>query len=70
MDGPNVAYTKQNFEGGKFSYRQVELVVDKLRERGGRILVVLPFAYTMRRIPNSINGEFELLTEDDEVSEQ
>jgi len=33
VDGANVAYHRQNFVGGKFSYRQIELVVKKLEKK-------------------------------------
>lgn len=33
---------------------QLEAVVNKLRERGDRVLVILPFCYTQKAIPNSI----------------
>ena len=33
VDGANVAYHRQNFVGGKFSYRQIELVVEELEKK-------------------------------------
>jgi pentatricopeptide repeat protein len=53
VDGANVAYNGQNFDTGKFSYRQIELVVDKLKERGERILVLIPYPYAQKIVPNS-----------------
>ena len=54
IDGANVAYNHQNFEEGKFSYRQIELVVDKVLARGdGKVLVLLPYSYAQKIVPNS-----------------
>ena len=33
VDAPNVAYARQNFEGGCFSFEQIELLVQKLQVR-------------------------------------
>jgi len=55
VDAANVAYNNQNFETGKFSYQQIELVVNKLKERSKNILVIIPNAYASQTtIPNSI----------------
>ena len=73
IDGANVAYYHQNFEGGKFSYRQIEIVIDNLLARkDGKVLVLLPSAYSKRFIPNSSNGakskhRRNLKSADDEV---
>ena len=57
IDGANVAYHHQNFEGGAFSFRQIELVVDKMLARGdGKVLVLLPTVYVKKHIPNSSNS--------------
>jgi hypothetical protein len=49
VDGANVAYHHQNFSHGKFSYRQIEVLVEKLEKRGdGKVLVILPFTYATR----------------------
>ena len=86
VDGANVAYHRQNFEGGKFNFRQVELVVEKLKfemqlrkkalahsgtaNEGrldnddsqveadvglpeGNILVLIPYPYAQKVVPNS-----------------
>ena len=46
VDAANCAYLRQNFEKGKFSYRQIELIVDKLKQRNdGNILIILPISY-------------------------
>lgn len=42
LDGPNIAYANQNFEGGAFSFKQLDTVVRTLRERGMRTLLLLP----------------------------
>lgn len=56
VDAANVAYNNQNFESGKFSYQQIELVVDKLKERSKNILVIIPNSYASQTsIPNSIS---------------
>jgi hypothetical protein len=58
VDAANVAYFNQNFETGRFSYKQVELVVDKLLERNLKVLVVIPHCYAAVEagdsIPNSV----------------
>jgi len=69
VDGANVAYHRQNFENGKFSYRQIELVVDAILERVQQekvladqqelpfdeptVLVLLPYPYAQKVVPNS-----------------
>jgi len=45
IDGPNVAYHNQNYEGGGFRYGQIQLVIEALRRAHGpdvRVLVLLP----------------------------
>ena len=70
VDGANVAYARQNFQTGKFSYRQIELVVDQLLLKGERVLVLLPYPYAQRIIPNSAKHRkgrhISYLTEDDQ----
>ena len=49
VDGANVAYHHQNFTEGKFSYRQIEVLVEKLESRGdGKVLVILPYTYATK----------------------
>jgi len=56
VDAANVAYHNQNFNSGKFSYQQIELVVEKLKQRSKNILVIIPYAYASQTtIPNSIS---------------
>jgi hypothetical protein len=47
IDGPNVAYYMQNFESGRFSYHQIQFVIDSLEKMGERPLVILPRKYTL-----------------------
>ena len=56
VDGANVAYFNQNFDCGKFTFRQIELVVDKLliKHPDKRVLVILPFCYSRKVIPNNV----------------
>ena len=73
VDGANVAYNKQNFENGKFSYRQIELVVNQIEKDypGERILVIIPYPYAQRIVPNSVqyNGRRKLTyLADDEIA--
>lgn len=57
VDGANVAYTRQNYEEGRFSYEQIDIVVKALQaEKSGNVLVLLPFAYAQKVIPNSIKS--------------
>jgi len=58
VDAANVAYTRQNFENGRFSFRQVELVVKELQRMypEERVLVVLPYPYAQYIVPNSVRG--------------
>lgn len=73
VDGANVAYHHQNFDGGKFSFRQIELIVDSiLARKDGKVLVLLPSVYAKKNIPNSSNGlktrdRRDLISSDDEV---
>jgi len=52
IDGANVAYHKQNFNGGKFNFKQLEVLIDHLVACGEDPLVVLPRKYTKDMIPN------------------
>lgn len=47
-------YHNQNFEGGRFCFEQLQLVVDALRaeDEGARILLLLPQKYLLDEIPN------------------
>lgn len=53
LDGPNVAYLDQNYPQGAFRYRQIQLVIDELRnaEPDCRILLLLPQKYLQQVIP-------------------
>ena len=49
---------------------QIEEVVDKLKERGERILVLIPHCYTTKTVPNSVrkfSNKYNKSTEDDQV---
>ena len=53
LDGPNLAYAKQNFEGGKFRFEHLDAIVRHLQGRQKRVLVLLPNKYlTGSDIPN------------------
>jgi len=52
VDAPNVAYNRQNFEGGRFSFQQVEMVLRALQAEGHRAFVLLPWKYMQPVIPN------------------
>ena len=52
IDGPNVAYYNQNFEGGAFSYRQIAAVMAHLQAGGRRVLLLLPEKYVQEEVPN------------------
>mmetsp|Transcript_28462 Transcript_28462/g.65987 ORF Transcript_28462/g.65987 Transcript_28462/m.65987 type:complete len:557 (+) Transcript_28462:36-1706(+) len=41
IDGANVGFNNQNREGGLFQYSQIDAVIQKLRETGNRVLLVL-----------------------------
>ncbi|KAG6591020.1 putative membrane protein, predicted efflux pump [Phytophthora cinnamomi] len=41
IDAANVGYCNQNFEGGGFNYRQIELMVRHYEAQGKKVLVVL-----------------------------
>ena len=68
VDAANVAYFGQNSADGKFSFRQIEQVVNKLKAHSSRILVVIPQSYTNPRYPNSIRGGTDYRTPEDKVS--
>lgn len=69
VDGANVAYHKQNFEDGHFSYKQIDTVVNLLQQRGEKILVLIPYPYARRIIPNNTKHKkakrITYLTQDD-----
>jgi len=52
VDGPNVGYANQNFEGGRFSFAQVAEVVSMLQRAGKRVLLILPAKYARDVVPN------------------
>jgi len=41
VDGANVGFNNQNHEGGHFQYPQIHAVINKLRDDGKRVLLVL-----------------------------
>ncbi|KAE8900140.1 hypothetical protein PF005_g24307 [Phytophthora fragariae] len=41
IDAANVGYCNQNFEGGGFNYKQIELMVQHYEAKGKKVLVVL-----------------------------
>jgi hypothetical protein len=45
VDGANVGYFFQNFEGGRFNFHQIKFVVDSLEQVGENVLVILPGKY-------------------------
>lgn len=47
VDAANVAYYLQNFEEGRFSFHQIQFVVDALERLGERPLVILPNKYSL-----------------------
>ncbi|GAX09314.1 hypothetical protein FisN_32Hh010 [Fistulifera solaris] len=51
VDGANVGYYMQNFQQGRFSFHQIQWMVDDLQHRGEHALVVLPQKY-MRDVFN------------------
>eukprot|EP01035_Chromulina_nebulosa_P018670 gene18670-24417_t len=67
VDGANVAYSHQNFNAGKFSYKQIQLVVNKLKEREGRTLVILPACYYQKYVPNSIRKKNRNVVSDEDM---
>ena len=73
IDGANVAYHHQNFTNGRFSYRQIEILVNKIKEKNdGKILVLLHQIYTNKTISNSSNygrnkSKNIVISEDDKV---
>ena len=52
IDGPNVGYANQNFEGGRFEFTQVAAVLQLLQRKGKRVLLILPRKYAKDVIPN------------------
>lgn len=54
VDAPNVAYCRQNYEDGCFSFGQVQVLVEELTRRGEEVLVMMPTKYTDKIIPNHI----------------
>lgn len=58
IDGPNVAYLNQNYDGGRFRPLQIKAVVDVLEARGHRVLVTLPAKYCEAMVPNHSKSSF------------
>jgi hypothetical protein len=57
IDGANVAYHKQNCDGGGFSYIQIGAVVDKIEslDPKARCLIIMPSVYSSKDpIPNNV----------------
>jgi hypothetical protein len=54
VDGPNIAYRHQNFTGGAFSFKQIEVVLQHLQAEmpGLRPLLIMPDKYMRKKIPN------------------
>lgn len=48
VDGANIGYYLQNFEQGRFSFHQIQFVVDTLENLGEKVLVILPTKYTRK----------------------
>jgi hypothetical protein len=89
VDAANIAYYKQNFDEGKFTFSQVtncincmltstltfmkfasrltsmmltynvqiDLIIEKLKLRGGKVLILISECYTRKIIPNSISSK-------------
>ncbi len=45
VDGANVAYYMQNFEGGRFNFHQLQFMVEALEKMGETPLVIVPYKY-------------------------
>jgi len=45
IDGANVAYYMQNFQGGSFNYYQIQFMVEALEKMKENPLVIIPFKY-------------------------
>ena len=52
IDAPNVAYYTQNHEDGRFSFGQVQIVLDALEAAHERALVLMPTKYLQQKVPN------------------
>ena len=52
VDAPNVAYSRQNFDGGCFSFHQIDAMVEFLVARGENPLVMMPAKYMKDVVPN------------------
>eukprot|EP00633_Aureoumbra_lagunensis_P004774 CAMPEP_0197317738 /NCGR_PEP_ID=MMETSP0891-20130614/48297_1 /TAXON_ID=44058 ORGANISM="Aureoumbra lagunensis, Strain CCMP1510" /NCGR_SAMPLE_ID=MMETSP0891 /ASSEMBLY_ACC=CAM_ASM_000534 /LENGTH=504 /DNA_ID=CAMNT_0042807877 /DNA_START=242 /DNA_END=1756 /DNA_ORIENTATION=+ len=74
IDGPNVAYHNQNFQGGGFNIQQLVLVVHELERLGHRPLIIMPSKYCEPVIPNhakqsNTTTHTEFLNKDDDDDE-
>ncbi|CAM9499214.1 unnamed protein product, partial [Ectocarpus fasciculatus] len=56
IDAANIAYSRQNHDNGKFSFRQIETVVDHLLVTcpEKRALVLIPSCYLSNSMPNNV----------------
>ena len=48
VDGANIAYYMQNFEGGTFNFHQIKFMVEALEKMNENPLVVLPHKYSSK----------------------
>ena len=71
VDGANVAYNHQNTEQGRFSYHQIQFMVDFLERMGENPLVILPQKYSYKSFyismaaPGYFHGAKQFLTRDE-----
>ncbi|TFJ80898.1 hypothetical protein NSK_007764, partial [Nannochloropsis salina CCMP1776] len=57
LDAPNIAYYGQNFGDGRFSFRQIDLVLEALKAQGKRAFLTIPVKYTSRKIRDHVLRE-------------
>lgn len=72
IDGANVAYNKQNFVDGGFSFRQINMMVNKIKEKYGanpscNILILIPDAYARQIVPNSVSSRKTTIAKEQET---
>lgn len=64
VDGANVAYYMQNFDGGRFNFAQIEFVVEALQDSGENPLVILPQKYLKDSFTIATGGQAKRQTLD------
>ncbi len=56
VDGANIAYYMQNFQGGSFNFYQLQFMVEALEKMNEKPLVILPYKYMSNKFQLLMGG--------------